>query len=375
MAGKDDVKEPLKSGSFACAEGAIAAGCRFYAGYPSTPTSEIAEHMSSHLPQVGGHYLQMEDESGSIAAILGASGGGLRSMTVTSRRDLPFAMAKMGLDVLTGSPCVLVNIQPRETDGGPTSLDAQGEMMQAKSGSYSGYETITYAPNSVQEMFDLTLKAFKIAEGYHTPTLILADQVVANMTDRLVIPSSENIGIVQRRKAAGKNPHFMTSDFIEDLPPIASARKDQHVNVGSVTNEERGYLFTNHATSERMIEDLIKNIQNRIGEITEVEHHLTEDAKVVVVAYGSTSISALRAVEEARRAEKKVGLLRLITPSPFPSKQIERLNAEKIIVPETDSGQIERLIRKFASCSVVGIHHEAGTLFPPAKIYEALQKE
>jgi 2-oxoglutarate ferredoxin oxidoreductase subunit alpha len=224
-------------------------------------------------------------------------------------------------------------------------------------------------------MFDLTVKAFRMAEKYRTPTFILADKVIANMTDKLVIPPIENIEIVLRRKGAGKNPHFMTSDFMEDLPPIASARKGQHVNVGSVTNEERGYLFTNHATSERMIEVLIKNIQNRIDEITEVEHHLTEDAKVVVVAYGSTSISALRAVEEARRAEKKVGLLRLITPSPFPSKQIERLNADKIIVPETNSGQIEHLVRESASCSVIGIHHEAGTAFPQAKIYETLQKE
>jgi 2-oxoglutarate ferredoxin oxidoreductase subunit alpha len=375
MTNKHDAGESLKSGSLACAEAAIAAGCRFYAGYPSPLTSEIAEHMSRHLPQVGGHYLPMEDESGSIAAILGASSGGLRSMTATSRPNFPLVMAKIGLGVIAESPRVIVNIQPRGSDGGLTSINGQTEMMQAKSRSHSGYQAIAYAPNSVQEMFDLTLKAFKMAGKYNTPTFVLADQVVANMTGKLAIPALENTEIVQRSKAARKNPRFLTSDFIEDLPPIASARKGQHVNARGVTNEERGYLFTNHAASERMIEDLIKNIQNHMNEITEVEHYLTEDAKVVVVAYGSTSISALSAVDELRRAERKVGLLRLITPSPFPTKEIERLNAEKIIVPETNCGRMEHLVRGFASCPVVGIHHVAGTSFPSDKIYEALQKE
>jgi 2-oxoglutarate ferredoxin oxidoreductase subunit alpha len=296
-------------------------------------------------------------------------------MTATSRRDLPYAMRKMGLGALTRSPCVLVNIKTVETDVGPTGPDVKEEMTQPESALRSGYEPIAYAPNSVQEMFDLTVKAFKMAEKYQTPTFVLADQDIANMVGKLVIPTSENIEIGMRRKRAAQNPHFTVLDFMKDLPPIATVHKGQQVRVSGGTSEEPGYLFTSYITSELMIQELTKNVHDHIDEITEVEPYLTQDANVVIVAYGSPSISALHVVEEARKREKKVGLLRLITPSPFPSKQIERLNAEKIIVHDDLSGQVERLVRESASCSVVGIHHETGASASQAKIYEALSRE
>ena len=248
--------------------------------------------------------------------------------------------------------------------------------MQAKWGSHGDYEIIAYAPNSVQEMFDLTVKAFNMAEKYRTPTFVMADQIVAHMTGKLVIPPPEKIEVVQRRKPAKAVSPFLPFDFSQDFPPMAVAGDGFHMNVDSLTHDERGYPSLDHRDSQRMLDHLIGKIRNNADQIVEVEHYQTEDAKVVVVAYGSTSRSALRAVKDARLAKRKVGLLRLITPWPFPSKEVERLSAKTkvMIVPEVNYGQMEHTVREFASCPVVGIHHAAGSLIPPESIYAALEK-
>jgi 2-oxoglutarate ferredoxin oxidoreductase subunit alpha len=375
MSSDTRVESFFMSGNHACAEGAIKAGCRFYAGYPITPSSEIAEYMSRCLPQLGGHYVQMEDEIGSIAAILGASNAGAKSMTATSGPGISLMMENIGLGVITETPCVLVNVQRGGPSTGLPTLIGQGDMMQVKWGSHGDYEIIAYAPNSVQEMFNLTVKAFNMSEKYRTPTFVVADQVVAHMTDRLLIPPAEKIEVLQRKRQVKKNLNFLPFDFSQDFPPMAVAGEGHHVNIESLTHDEHGYPSTDHEVSERMIEHLVNKIRSHTDEISEVEHYMTEDAEVVVVAYGSTSRSALSAVKKARSAHRKVGLLRLITPWPFPSKEIERLTAKKIIVPEVNYGQMEHSIREFAPCPVIGIHHAPGTLIPPEKIYAALEKE
>jgi len=367
-------REFFMGGNFACAEAAIAAGCRFYAGYPITPSSEIAEHMSRRLPQVDGHYVQMEDEIASMAAIVGASNAGLKSMTATSGPGFCLMMENIGLGIITETPCVIVDVQRGGPSTGLPTLIGQGDMMQVRYGTHGDYETIAYAPNSVQEMFDLTVKAFNMAEKYRTPIFVMADQIVAHMTDRLVIPSPDELEVIQRKGPSKKDPAFIAFDFSQDFPPMALAGEGFHVNVDSLTHDERGYPTTNHAVSERMLDHLVGKIRNNADEIVEVEHYRTEDAKVVVVAYGSTSRSALRAVKEARRAGKRAGLLRLITPWPFPEKEVERLHAKKIIVPEVNYGLMEHPVREYASCQVTGIHHAAGALVPPEKIYAALMK-
>lgn len=370
------VGEFFMSGNDACAEGAIAAGCRFYGGYPITPSSEIAEHMSRRLPQVGGHYVQMEDEIGSIAAILGASNAGVKSMTATSGPGFSLMMENIGLGVITETPCVIVNVQRAGPSTGMPTLIGQGDMMQVRWGSHGDYEVIAYAPNSVQEMFDLTVKAFNAAEKYRTPTFLMADQVVAHMTDRLIIPPPEKIEVIQRRKPTKTGATFSPFDFSQDFPPMAVAGDGFHVNVDSLTHDERGYPSLDHNDSRKMLDHLIGKIRSNADKIVEVEHYQTDDAKVIVVAYGSTSRSALRAVKEARRARKKVGLLRLITPWPFPSKEVERLGskAKAMIVPEVNYGQMEHAVREHSSCPVIGVHYPAGALIPPEKIYAALEK-
>jgi 2-oxoglutarate ferredoxin oxidoreductase subunit alpha len=374
MSNKPRVGEFFMAGNCACAEGAIAAGCRFFAGYPISPSLELSEHMSRRLPQFGGHYLQMEDEIGSIAATLGASNAGLKSMTATAGPGFSLMTENISMGVITETPCVLVNVQRGGSGTGLPSLVEQGNMMQVKGGSGGNYEMIAYAPNSVQEMFDLTVKAFNMAEKYRTPTLVMADHTVTHMTDRFMIPPQEKIEIVERRKRAEKDSNFLASDSSQDFPLMEPAGEDNHVNVNSRAREERECSSIDHDVSEQMIERLVSKIRNHAHEIVEVERYLTEDAKVVVVACGSASRSALRAVKEARSAGRKAGLLRLITPSPFPVKEIEQLNAKKIVVPDINFGQIEHSVREHASCPVVGIRDYAGNLVPPRKIYAALEE-
>lgn len=367
--------EFFMSGNQACAEGAIAAGCRFYGGYPITPSSEIAEYMSRRLPQEGGHYLQMEDEIGSIAAVLGASNAGVKSMTATSGPGFSLMMENIGLGVITETPCVIVNVQRAGPSTGIPTLIGQGDMMQVKWGSHGDYEIIAYSPNSVQEMFDLTIKAFNMSEKYRTPTFLMADQVVAHMTSKLVIPLPEKIEVANRRKLPKSNQNFLPFDFSQDYPPMAVAGEGFHINVDSLTHDERGYPSLRNDVSERMLNHLTGKILNHLDDIVQVEHYLTKDAETVIVAYGSTSRSALRVVNEARQNGKKVGLLRLLTPWPFPAKEIELLGArvKAMIVPEVNYGQIEHSVREFAECPVIGVHHPVGALIPPEKIYAALE--
>ena len=375
VSAREQRREFFMSGNQACAEGAIAAGCRFYGGYPITPSSEIAEYMSRRLPQVGGHYLQMEDEIGSIAAVIGASSAGVKSMTATSGPGFSLMMENIGLGVITETPCVIVNVQRAGPSTGIPTLIGQGDMMQARWGSHGDYEIIAYSPNSVQEMFDLTIKTFNMAEKYRTPTFLMADQVVGHMTSKLVIPPPEDIEVVDRKRLSKSEQNFIPFDFTQDYPPMAVAGEGFHVNVDSLTHDERGYPSLDHDVSERMLNHLIGKILNHQDDIVEVEHYLTDDAEVVIVAYGSTSRSALRVVKEARQRGKKVGLLRLITPWPFPQKEVEKLSAKskRMIVPEINYGQMEHLVREFAECPVIGVHYAVGALIPPEKIYAALE--
>ena len=368
--------EYFMSGNLACAEGAIAAGCKFYGGYPITPSSEIAEHMSRRLPQVGGHYLQMEDEIGSIAAVVGASNAGVKSMTATSGPGFSLMMENIGLGVITETPCVLVNVQRAGPSTGIPTLIGQGDMMQVKWGSHGDYEIIAYAPNSVQEMFDLTVKAFNMAEKFRTPTFVMADQVIAHMTSKLVVPTPDKIQVVNRIRASELNSGFVPFPYDNDFPPMAVAGDGFHVNVDSLTHDERGYPSLDNSVSERMLDHITGKILNHSEEIIETEEYRTDDAEVVIVAYGSTSRSALRVVKEAREHEKKVGLLRLITPWPFPVEKVEALGerVRAMIVPEINYGQMEHVVREYAGCPVIGVHHAAGALIPPQKIDAALEK-
>jgi 2-oxoglutarate ferredoxin oxidoreductase subunit alpha len=362
-------------GNFACVEGAIAAGCRFYAGYPITPSSEIAERMSVRLPQVGGHYVQMEDELGSMAAIVGASNAGVKSMTATSGPGFSLMMENIGLAVMMETPCVVVNVQRAGPSTGMPTTVGQGDMMQCRWGSHGDYEIIAYAPSSVQEMFDLTIAAFNASERYRVPVFLMADQVVAHMSGRVIIPPFEDLEIADRPKPLyPPGVQFPYFDFTLDNRPMICAGEGYAVNVESLTHDQRGYPSTSPDVERRMLNRLIGKILTKRSEIERTEKFQLDDAKIAVVSYGSSARSALQAVKQARQDGIRAGLLRLITPWPFPEETVRKLGeqVDAILVPEINMGQMVHPIRESAKCRVESLPAVPGSLPDPDYILNAI---
>lgn len=365
--------EHFMSGNFACAEGAIAAGCRFFAGYPITPSSEIAERLAKRLPQVGGNFIQMEDELASMAAILGASCAGVKSMTATSGPGFSLMQENIGLGFITETPCVVIDVQRGGPSTGLPTLTSQADMMQVKWGSHGDYEVIAYAPSSPQEMFDLTVKAFNMAEKYRTPVFVMADEIVGHMIERVVIPKEEELKIIDRKRPQ-KREDFMPFLPEEGLvPPMALAGEGYRIHVTGLTHDERGYPATDPKTQEGMLSRLLQKIQNNKHEIIEYEEHYP-DAEIIIVAYGSTARSAMRAMREAREQEIKVGMLRLITCWPFPEEKVRKLADRKFIVPEVNFGQMVREVERFAKGPVIRVSHAGGDMMRPEAIAAAIEQ-
>lgn len=364
-------------GDAACAEGGLAAGCRFFAGYPITPATEVAERMARRLPQVGGVYIQMEDEIASMAAILGASWGGAKSMTATSGPGFSLMMENIGLGMMTETPCVVVNIQRGGPSTGLPTLVGQADVMQARWGSHGDYGCVGLAPSSPQECFDLTVEAFNLSETYRQPVFVLADELVGHMTEKVVIPPREKIRVVERKRP-GRNPgDYLPFDTSGPLPPpMAVAGQGFHVHVTGLTHDERGYPVITDAVQERNVRHIVDKIRNNAEKIIKVEQVALNDAKVVVVAYGCTARVARQAVENLRARGKKVGMLRLITVWPFPSRLIRTLakRVRTFIVPEINYGQmayeVERTAGGKAETVLMGLM--GGSIHTPEEIEDAV---
>jgi 2-oxoglutarate ferredoxin oxidoreductase subunit alpha len=364
-------------GDAACAEGALAAGCRFFAGYPITPATEVAERMARRLPETGGVYNQMEDEIGSMAAILGASWGGVKSMTSTSGPGFSLMMENTGLGMMTETPCVLVNIQRGGPSTGLPTLVGQADVMQARWGSHGDYGCIALAPSSPQECFDLTIDAFNLSETYRQPVFVMADEVVGHMTERVVIPPRDEIEVVDRPRPSTGHDGFLPFESTGLMPaPMAVAGEGYHVHVTGLTHDERGYPVITDAVQERNVRHIVDKIRNNAERIIRVEEIGLEDAEVVVVAYGCTARVAHQAVENLRGQGRKVGLLRLITVWPFPSKIIRRLSktVNAFIVPEINYGQmayeVERTAGGNAETVLLGLM--GGSLHTPEELETAV---
>ncbi len=365
-------------GDTACAEGAICAGCRFFGGYPITPATEIAERMARRLPQVGGTYIQMEDEIASITAVLGASWAGQRAMTATSGPGFSLMMENIGLGVMTETPCVVVNIQRGGPSTGLPTATSQSDMMQAKWGSHGDYEIIAYAPASCQEMFDLTIQAFNAADRYRTPVLLMADEVVGHMTERVVVPEEPSI-FRQERKAPTTPPGepFKLFHADEDLiPPMPKAGDGYNMHVTGLTHDERGYPATNAEAQEQLVRRLVDKIRIHANDIVQVEEVMLTDAEVAVVSFGSSARSARRAVALAREQGVRVGLLRLVTVWPFPGNRIAELSArvKALVVAETNLGQMVGEVERFSQTPVLSVTHAGGEALAPDPILEAIQE-
>lgn len=365
-------------GNFACVEGAILAGCRFYAGYPITPSSEIFEGACARFPQVGGNAIEMEDEVGSMAALVGASFAGAKVMTATSGPGFSLMMENIGLAYIMEAPVVLVNVQRAGPSTGIPTLVGQGDMMQAKWGSHGDLETIAYCPSSVQEFFDLTIQAFNAAEKFRTPVFVMADQVVGMMWERLRIPPAEEIEVLQRSvmdPPSELDRDRIAFDYSKDFLPMPIAGTGSRVNIDSLTHDSRGYPSTDHEVSESMTRHLAGKIRNHSREIWRWEERYLDDAEVAVVSYGSAARSSLAAVKNARSKGIKAGLLRLITPWPFPDEVVEKLSSRVagLVVAEINSGQMVHPVRENSRCPVVGATWAPGTLIEPGAIVDAMQ--
>lgn len=346
------------SGDIACAEGALAVGCRFFGGYPITPATEIAEHMARRLPEIGGVYIQMEDEIASIAAVIGASYAGVKSMTATSGPGFSLMMENVGLAVMTETPCVIVNVMRGGPSTGQPTMPGQQDVMQARWGSHGDYEIIALAPSSVQEMFDLTIEAFNLAETYRVPVFVLPDEIVGHMWERVNIPEPESIKIVNRKKPkvppSEKFAPFKPDDDL--VPPMAVFGQGYHFHATGLTHDERGYPRTESIKVQtELVQRLCNKIRNNKDKIIRVETTMLEDADVAVVAYGIAARAALSAVRKARARGIKAGLLRLVTIWPFPDELVAKIakQTKGIVVPEMNCGQIVREVERAAKATPV----------------------
>ena len=336
-------------GNEACAEGAIIAGCRFFAGYPITPASEIAEQMARRLPQVGGIATQMEDEMASIGAIVGASWAGAKAMTATSGPGFSLMQEFIGYAFMTETPCVIVDVQRTGPSTGQATKSGQGDVMQSRWGTHGDYAAIVLSPNSVQEMFTLTIRAFNLAEKYRTPVILLADETIAHMREQTTVPPIGSIRTINRRNPRAEEKAFFGLD---EIPPMPAVGEGFNVAVTGSTHNEYGIRFTaSSKVHKHLVERLNDKIRNHVDEIADFESYNIDECRIGIVSYGCTSRAIHEVVEKAEEMGIKIGYIRLKTLWPFPERIMKKMaeSAEKIIVPEMNLRQIFYEVERAAS--------------------------
>ncbi|MDH7511776.1 MAG: 2-oxoacid:acceptor oxidoreductase subunit alpha [Clostridiales bacterium] len=366
-------------GDFAIAEGGLAAGCRFFAGYPITPSTETAERFAERIPYVGGVFIQMEDEIASILALIGASWAGVKSMTVTSGPGFSLMMENIGLACMMEVPLVIANVQRGGPSTGLPTLTGQGDMMQVKWGSHGDYEIIALSPDSPQECFDLTIKAFNLSEMYRVPAFIMTDECVGHMHEKVVIPPAEEIEVVNRKMYEGPKDKYLPYKPDKDhVPFMVKAGDGYRFHTTGLTHDERGYPVINAECQDWCVRHLVDKIRKNAHKIIEYKEDGMDGAEIVVVSYGITSRVAVKAIQDARKAGIKVGSLRLITVWPFPEERIKEL-AKKIkafVVPEINLGQIRREVERcaFGQAPAIGVPHCGGWVHNPDDILRAIKE-
>ncbi len=383
----DNDKSPILTGKYfmngdtAVAEGGIAAGCRFFAGYPITPATEVAERMAERLHLIkDGVFIQMEDEIASMNAILGASWGGMKTMTSTSGPGFSLMMENLGLGIMMETPCVVVNVQRGGPSTGLPTLVGQQDMMQARWGSHGDYEIIALCPNSPQECFDLTIEAFNLSEKYRLPVLLMTDETVGHMFERVVIPSPEKINIIDREKTNGTGelhePFRTTDDNL--VPPMGFAGEGHKLHVTGLTHDEKGYPSVNPETQNRMIPRLLDKIRKNRNDIYMYDEQNTEDAEVLIFSYGSAARVAEWVMHVARKNNIKAGLFRLITAWPFPEERIRELSkkVKAIVVVEINLGQMVYEVERIAAerCKVKLVPNAGGRVHEVEEIYSVVEE-
>ncbi len=329
-------------GNEACARGAIEAGCRFFAGYPITPSTEIAEDMALFLPKKGGSFIQMEDEISALGAVIGAVWAGQKGMTATSGPGFSLMQEHIGYAVMTETPLVIVNMQRGSPSTGQPTMASQSDMMQARWGSHGDYEIIALSPSSVQECFDFTVEAFNLAEKYRVPVMVMSDEIVGHMREKITIPEEVDVTYRQMPEEGPETflPFKAPSNGTSPMPAFGDGYK---MHITGLTHDERGYP---DASSPKAHSKLVNRLCNKIlkhtDEIARIKKDFTEDAEIIVLSYGAPARSVLTAVKNARKQGIKAGSIKLETVWPFPEKLIQEaaVNAQKVVVVEMNLGQI-----------------------------------
>ncbi len=371
----------LMQGDEACAEGAIAAGCRFFAGYPITPATEIAETLSRRLPQVGGKFIQMEDEIASIAAVIGASVGGVKAMTATSGPGFSLMQENIGYAAMTEIPCVIVDVQRLGPSTGRPTSPSQGDVMQARWGTHGDHPVIALSPSSVRETFELTVKAFNFSERYRTPVILLMDELVGHMREHVTLPDPESLELEQRTDTRVPPEWYKPfENFPEgpnvNVPPLVPFGEGYRYHLTGLHHDERGYPTERVDEIQPWLERVFRKIDRSLSDILLYETDGIENADTLVIAYGAAARAARHGVKLARERGRRVGLLRLKTIWPFAEEVVDHAacRLHHIVVPELNRGQlaleVERVVGRH---KVQRVNRADGEMIQPARIVAAIE--
>ena len=373
-------KAVLMQGNEAAVEGAIAAGMRVFAGYPITPSTEIAEQSSLRLPQVGGHFIQMEDEISSIAAVLGASAAGVKAMTATSGPGFSLMQENLGYGAMAEIPCVIVDVQRAGPSTGLPTSPAQADYMQARWGTHGDHPVIALSPSSVLETYTLIIRAFNLSEKYRTPVIFLMDEIVGHMREGVELPNPNNLIINQRKPSfhdgANKQCYFVPEG--KYVPAMKPFGRGERYNITGLAHDESGFPTNNTQIAGKLVSRLLAKVEDNVDDIVRVEEYAMDDAETAVVCFGGTTRAVMSAVLEARAAGRKVGMFRPITVWPFPEKQLKaRLpQLKNILMVEHNHGQmlleVQRVVNDGTPVSFLG--KVDGTVITPAEILAKLQE-
>ena len=377
--GNSKQKVRVITGNEACAEGAIAAGLRFFAGYPITPSSEIAEILSYELPKIGGKFIQMEDEISSMGAVIGASLAGAKSMTATSGPGFSLKQENIGYASMAEVPCVIVNVMRGGPSTGLPTLASQADVMQARWGTHGDHPIIALIPNSVRETFDFTIRAFNLSEKYRVPVILLLDEIIAHVNEKVVLPEENEIETMERVRPESLTDDYLPYQYTEsDVPPMISFGEGFRFHVTGLVHDETGFPTNKQSEINKFLNRLNRKIDRYADDIIQVDEDYEEDAQIGVFAYGSTSRSAKRAVIWAREKGVKVHFVRPGVLWPFPEKQVVRLSesARKILVPEMNLGQIAHEVEWAARgrSEIVKLNRIDGEPINPMEILDAIME-
>lgn len=370
----------LMQGNQACAEAALAAGVRFFAGYPITPSTEVAEILAARLPRIGGRFIQMEDEIAGMGAVCGASLAGVKALTATSGPGFSLKQELIGYAAMAEIPAVVVNVQRLGPSTGKPTAPAQGDVMQARWGTHGDRAVIALSPTSVRETYDVTVQAVNFSERFRTPVIILLDEIIGHMREKIELPDPSTLKITERKKPAVSPDEYLAyKPDADGVPPLAAFGDGYHYHVTGLVHDETGFPSGAEKVTEDLITRLHTKIDNFRSEITLFDEYFMEDAEMAVVTYGCTFRSAMAAVKQARARGHKVGLVKLITIWPFADEVVARV-AEKvgtIFVPELNYGQLVGEVYRVADgrAKIISLPKVDGGSFTPQEIVSAIEKE